>query len=71
MTTDSLPANEPDVSSAFADAWAAVFIDVYEKLRDRGELPDDAEDVTSHQNDGKSPLVEKQVQQGELPCLAT
>ena len=42
MTTDGHASenfsHDPD---AFADAWAAVFIDLFEQLRDRGELPDD------------------------------
>lgn len=42
MTTDSQ--NDEDVphfTDEFIDAWADVFIDVYEKLKERGELPED------------------------------
>jgi hypothetical protein len=42
MTTDGpRVADDPHTLDAFADAWAAVFIDVYEKLKERGELPED------------------------------
>jgi hypothetical protein len=40
MTTDGHEVAEvPRFPDEFADAWAAVFIDVYEKLKARGELP--------------------------------
>jgi hypothetical protein len=42
MTTDSH--NDEDVphfTDEFIDAWADVFIDVYETLKERGELPKD------------------------------
>ena len=42
MATDSCIAT--GVPDAFAEAWAAVLIDVYEKLKERGELPDDEGD---------------------------
>jgi hypothetical protein len=42
MSTEELTGPEaPQISDAFADAWAAVFIDVYEKLKANGELPED------------------------------
>ncbi len=44
MNTDVQDGAEvSQIPDAFADAWAAVFIDVYEKLKERGELPDDDE----------------------------
>lgn len=45
MSTDTeLDPNVPQIPDAVADAWAAVYIDVYETLKARGELPDEEED---------------------------
>ncbi len=41
MTTDGHNnADVPQIPDALADAWAAVFIDVYEKVKERGKLPE-------------------------------
>jgi hypothetical protein len=58
MTTESQ--NDVDVSQipdAFAEAWAAVFIDVYEKVKARGELPDDDEPTGSEKSSTTNPGV--------------
>jgi hypothetical protein len=40
MATDGHSlADFPQIPDEIADAWAAVFIDVFEKLKARGELP--------------------------------
>jgi hypothetical protein len=69
ITDDPLVAGDPHALDAFADAWAAVFIDVYEKMKEHGELPDDADDLAFSQYDKKSPVTK--IQQGELLCSST
>jgi hypothetical protein len=57
MTTDSQ--NDEDVphfTDEFIDAWADVFIDDYEKLKERGELPADDAPPT---------------EEGDSPCPST
>ena len=44
------------IPDEFADAWAAVFIDVYEKLKARGELPGD-DPVPAEQGDELCPTT--------------
>ena len=51
MTTSSQTTTiNPQDPDTFADAWAAVFIDIYEKLKANGELPND-EDNQLEQGD--------------------
>jgi len=49
--------NVPRYPQAFIDAWAAVFIDVYDKLKERGELPDDDEHAFGDETPDQRPCT--------------
>jgi hypothetical protein len=61
----------PHIPDAFADAWAAVYIDVYEKLKERGELPDDDTLETSPQSEEELDAVNNHANEGEPSCCST
>jgi hypothetical protein len=45
---------------------------VYEKLKERGELPDDGDDAIRSQNGAKLPVAaDTFINPGALPCPAT
>ena len=72
MATDDLAkADAPRLPDAFIDAWAAVFINVYEKLKERGELPDDDIPSASPQVGERLDAVNKNNNKGELACSRT